>query len=103
GHAPERDREDSEGDLRHDPERAFAADKESGEAEDAAGERVRDRRKVVAAGVLPDGTAARQDRLTMDFDRSAKASQGRHLLRGLFPLRTVDAEVASHKHGPVDE
>jgi len=53
--------------------------------------------------MLPDGTAARQDRLTMDFDLSPNAFQGRSLARGLFPIRTVDAEVASHEHGPVDE
>src|SRR5437016_3245937 len=51
----------------------------------------------------PDGTAARQDRLPMDFNLSPNAFQRGNLLRGLLPIRTVDAEVASHEQGPVDE
>src|SRR6267143_1189203 len=63
-----RDRDDPEGDFRNNSEGAFTADKERGEGEDPAGQRVRDRRKVVATGMLPYGTAARENRPPMELD-----------------------------------
>src|SRR5256885_2915843 len=103
GNAPGRDWEDAESNLRHDPECPFAADKEPREREDPAGKRVRDCREVVATGMFPDGTAAREDGLPMPFNLCANALQTRRLLRGLLPFRTVDPEVASGQHGPIEE